>query len=305
MHGSIHEGMYVRSTDGVVSLAQDNSSRKIIVKDANPLAMGLLGITSSQMEEGLEIQKILPLRINEMISDFVEFIEGERDIGDVLSRVRNFTVINNIGNEIPVSLKILNREPYGRNARFDLLLRDLTIQLEFEAKRRSIVESLRGFEVLDEITGLPNRPSLLKELEMVTYFVGSRDINASFVIVEISQQNHLEESFGRLGSRAIRKSVAQRLKSALREGDSIGMLDSNRYGVILMDADKDSTMLAINRLRISVTSQPIAVMNTEFTAPRLAIGNCQISAGTTIDETLKRADESLTDSGRGVASNAA
>ena len=205
----------------------------------------------------------------------------------------------------PVSLKILNREPYGRNARFDLLLRDLTIQLEFEAKRRSIVESLRGFEVLDEITGLPNRPSLLKELEMVTYFVGSRDINASFVIVEISQQNHLEESFGRLGSRAIRKSVAQRLKSALREGDSIGMLDSNRYGVILMDADKDSTMLAINRLRISVTSQPIAVMNTEFTAPRLAIGNCQISAGTTIDETLKRADESLTDSGRGVASNAA
>lgn len=281
-----------RRNDVVISICQNNQTRSLALKDANEHAIELFGWNKEELLK-MDFRDILPVKIRTLVDDNLEFEDGMGDIGEVLSKVRGFAITAFDGREVPLSLKVLHGDPIDRLPRFDLLMHDNSIQSEVSKTRNEVKESLKGYEVIDEIIGLPSRVSFLKELEMVSFMVNNRGLEACLAIVEMDDRESMETNYGKQGTKAVFRSIGHNIRGNLREDDSIGVLSEKNYGIILMDASVNTLQPVLNRLRYKIGMQQVEVMDFQFPAPKVSMGYCQIKPGTKVDDIIKTAEQAL------------
>ncbi|MCG8561934.1 MAG: GGDEF and EAL domain-containing protein [Hyphomicrobiales bacterium] len=109
----------------------------------------------------------------------------------------------------------------------------------------------------DELTGQMNRIMLTEAVrDLLEEAIQTRKSGA-FIMASIANLNHINETYGfGLGDEVI-AIVGQRLRSCLRDGDSIGRYGSNKFGIVLQDAGLKEIDLVSGRLLEAVRESVI------------------------------------------------
>src|SRR5579883_1997805 len=153
-----------RSNDAVITICQDNDRKSIEIRGLNKPAEDVLGYPAGEVS-GQPLIRFLPARIQTLLSEYVEYENDGNDVGNVLSKVQSFCILNQQGREVAFRLKVLRSEALDKNACFRLILQDRIGVRKEEAFRAILRENFKGHEVLDPNTNLPDRNSLVKDLE--------------------------------------------------------------------------------------------------------------------------------------------
>jgi diguanylate cyclase (GGDEF)-like protein/PAS domain S-box-containing protein len=107
-------------------------------------------------------------------------------------------------------------------------LRDIT---ERKAQRRALEHQANH----DALTGLPNRPCLMRRTRQ-TLVTASRDRSpVAFLLLDLNRFREINDTLGHHTGDQILEKIALRLRSPLRSGDTIARLDGDEFAVLLPD----------------------------------------------------------------------
>jgi len=287
-----------RSNDAVVTICQNNSRKSIEITSINKAGEELLGYVSTDVV-GQELSSILPPRIATMLTEYVEFESGANDVGHVLAKVQSFSTMDKDGREHGYLLKVVRAEASVGNSTFELVLQDKTGVRKNVALREAIQESFRGHEVLDPKTGLPDRNSLVKDIELMGHYNKKSDLRSSFAILQLDHYDELLSQYGRPTCQEILSHIAQISKKSLRPDDVVGFVNYKRIGVLLMDTSLESARMAVNRLRWQVAAAPFVLPDKTGVGLSVSIVICRIGGRVGDKSVLESCDHALETLGAG------
>jgi diguanylate cyclase (GGDEF)-like protein/PAS domain S-box-containing protein len=244
-----------RSNDGVVTICQNNAAKSIEITAVNKPAEDLLGFSAQELV-GKNLFEILPPRIGEMLKEYVEFDMDANDVGQVLSKVQSFSTMSREGKETGFRLKVVRTESTGNTIFFELVLQDKTGLRKNEALRKAIQDNFKGHEVLDKTTGLPDRYSLGKDIELMGYYSNKGDVRSCFAVLQLDHYDELMSQYGRPACDEIVHHLAHVSRQSLRPDDIVGSVNYKRIGVLLIDTTIESARMAVNRLRWQIAANP-------------------------------------------------
>lgn len=281
-----------RKSDAVIMICQDNAKRVIEIGAINDVAERILGYKSEEISHK-SLFSILPSRLEESIRDMVEFVENGPDLAEVLNKLRNFTIKNKQGQEIPYNFKIVRSDTIDRNPLFQLVLVDEEVQKQKLVFRNVIHENFKGFEVVDQNTGQPNRASLIKDLELKLFHANSKDLVACFAVIEIDRFTEFCRIHGDEAGLQLHRHIAALTKNKLRFDDTIGSLSLHSIGVVLMETNNAAARMVFNRLRWSIVNTPFITPKNESVAFTVSIAFCRIEGNVKATDFLEKCEEYL------------
>lgn len=244
-----------RSNDAVVTICQNNTDKSIKIIDVNKPGEELLGYSAAELKDK-ELQHILPPRIAALLLEYVEYESDANDVGQVLSKVQSFSTIGKNGKETGYRLKIVRSDATATTIKFELILQDKNGLRKNEALRAAIRENFKGHQVLDPATGLPDRYSLAKDVELMGYYSNKSDIRSCFAVLQLDHYDELLSQYGRGVCQDIVKHIATLCRQSLRPDDVVGVMNFKRIGVVLIDTSLESARMTVNRLRWQIAANP-------------------------------------------------
>ena len=219
-----------RKTDAVFIVCQNNGAKAIEIIALNNQAVEITGFSANELV-GKNLAVILPQRIHSTLTEFIEYDSDHNDLLTVLNKVRNFAVKKANGSEQEFKLRIIRGESVDRNPWFHLVLVDEKELLRAEAFRKALQENFKGHEIIDEHSGLPNRLSVIRDLELITYHLRDKKIAASFAIVDINYHESLLAEYGQDISTQLYRHIGAICKQKLRTEDLVGSLSERSIGL--------------------------------------------------------------------------
>lgn len=186
------------------------------------------------------------------------------------------------GIEIARRVRSASRAPYlyiilltGRSSRADVLLAlragvdDLLpkpfdpelLVARLEVGRRVVEAEARSLgrpRGLDEVTGLEVRDAIVDQLAREAARCSRAGQPLSVALVDVLRLRSLNESEGRAAGDAALRSVAERLRAALREGDSLGRYGGDEFLVTLPGCDETGAARCAARLQRHVAAPPVS-----------------------------------------------
>jgi diguanylate cyclase (GGDEF)-like protein len=289
-----------RSNDGVVTICQNNAAKSIEIRELNATAADMLGHSSAELA-GQPLERILPPRIAELMKEYVEFGNDIQDVGVVLGKVQSFAVLGKDGKETGYRLKVVRAESTGSQITFKLVLQDKMGLRKNEALRTAIQENLRGHEVLDPDTGLPDRYSLGKDIELMGFYNSKSDLRTCFAILQVDHYDELFSQYGRPTCQAIVKHVASICRQNLRPDDVVGSVNYKRLGVLLLDTTPESARMVFNRLRWQIAANPFALPDRTTIGLSVSISFARVTGRVNDKHLVDDCSAALDELGAGVA----
>ncbi len=266
-----------RSNDAVVTIYQNNIAKTIKISDINKQAEELIGYSAGELV-GKSLEKILPGRIAALLKEYVEFEPDANDVGNVLSKVQSFSIVGKDSKEKVYRMKLVRAQSSNETMYFALVLHDTVGQRKNEALRKIIQENLKGHEALEGMTGLPDRGTLIKDIEVVARYCNSSDVLSCFAILQIDQYDELLAKYGNHQATGLLKHIAIIARQSLRPDDVVGHVNHRRIGVLLIDTLPESGRMVFNRLRWQIAANPYSMPDKTPVGISVSIGFCRIGA---------------------------
>lgn len=160
------------------------------------------------------------------------------------------------------------------------------------------VEAQRAIELLayhDSVTGLPNRWLLTDRLRQSIVFARREALKFHLLFIDLDNFKRINDSLGHAEGDVLLSEVGQRLRSAVRESDTVARTGGDEFVVLLASiADEDQARTAINKVR-AIFRRPFLLKGGEY----LVTASIGIAAyprdGATEDELLQHADTAMYD----------
>lgn len=289
-----------RSNDAVITICQNNTAKSIEIRDINKVAEEMLGHGNGDLA-GQPLVRILPPRIGELLKEYVEFDNDINDVGAVLSKVQSFSIMAKDGKEAGYRLKVVRAESTGNNIIFKLVLQDRMGLRKNEALRTAIQDNFKGHEVLDPDSGLPDRYSLGKDIELMGYYNSKSDLRTCFSILQIDHYDELFSQYGCPVCQAIVKHVAFICRQNLRPDDVVGSISYKRLGVLLLDTTPESARMVFNRLRWQIAANPFALPDRTTIGLSVSISFSRITGRVNDKALIDNCDNALDEMGANAA----
>jgi len=145
------------------------------------------------------------------------------------------------GTEIPVSQVIIaHRGPDGAIRFFSTIARDMRERKAYEARLQYLAN-------YDSLTGLPNRDLLGdRTLQAVTH-ARRAGRPAALLVLNLDRFKLVNESYSHGAGDALLRMVADRLKSAVREGDTVARLGGDAFAVLATDLARPDDAVSVAR----------------------------------------------------------
>jgi len=164
--------------------------------------------------------------------------------------------------------------------RFQLIIRDITEDIKLST--------------LDPLTDIYNRrfinAFLMKEIERSKRL----DRRFSVVISDIDNFKIINDSYGHLTGDIVLKAMARLITDTVRNLDVAGRYGGDEFMLILPDADNETALNIIERLRMNVENLEIQVLNGIKVRLTASFGIASFPQnGTSLDDLLVAADEKL------------
>jgi diguanylate cyclase (GGDEF)-like protein len=182
----------------------------------------------------------------------------------------------------------LNRQLEGKVDQLGASERDLKVLVE---QQRSTAHRLEWMATHDDLTGLPNRFSLVADLDQAIVEQGLD--STALLFIDLDNFKLINDSLGHPLGDSVLQTVAARLVDEIRPGDRVARFGGDEFLVLLTGLDADREPLAeANRLRQAI-SRPIHSATAElYVTASVGVTRPQPS-GSTGAELVRQADAAM------------
>ncbi len=165
------------------------------------------------------------------------------------------------GREVPVSaLFLAHHDPEGRIEFVSSVTRDISERKHYEAR-------LEYQATHDHLTGLPNRTLFLDRLELAIARGRRSHRSVAVLFCDVDHFKVVNDSLGHSAGDRLLVALADRLRSALRPGDTVARFGGDEFVILCDDMDHDHDAVTIaERVHAAVHEPPLTVENTEVFA---------------------------------------
>ena len=156
-----------------------------------------------------------------------------------------------------------------------------------------LVRRLRDQSRHDPLTGLPNRRALEHELRREWQRLQRSGEAFAVIALDLDHFKQVNDRHGHLAGDALLEQVAQRLRAAARETDTVARTGGEEFLVLMPQADTEGARVAAQRLREAVRERPFELEG-QHVPLTISLG---VSTAVQIDgdlqAVLRRADQAL------------
>jgi diguanylate cyclase (GGDEF)-like protein/PAS domain S-box-containing protein len=178
------------------------------------------------------------------------------------------------------------RGPTGEPLYYEGTVEDITAQYHYR-------QQLEYQATHDPLTGLPNRNLLQDRLQQVVRLANRRGTKGSLAFVDVDNFKLVNDSLGHGAGDKLLVEVARRLKSCLRDSDTVARYGGDEFVLILGDYDGlAETLHILHRIQDAI-AEPITLDGQEVRV------NCSIGVsifpddGVDLDVLLRHADAAM------------
>jgi diguanylate cyclase (GGDEF)-like protein/PAS domain S-box-containing protein len=145
------------------------------------------------------------------------------------------------GTEIPVSQVIIaHRAPGGDIRFFSTIARDMRERKAYEARLQYLAN-------YDPLTGLPNRDLLGDRTLQAVAHARRAGRPAALLVLNLDRFKLVNESYSHGAGDTLLRMVADRLRSAVREGDTVARLGADAFAVLATDLARPDDVVPVAR----------------------------------------------------------
>ncbi|EKO37457.1 MAG: diguanylate cyclase (GGDEF) domain-containing protein [Solidesulfovibrio magneticus str. Maddingley MBC34] len=123
-----------------------------------------------------------------------------------------------------------------------------------EAELREAHDALRQLAQTDALTGLSNRRHFLEQAQAVLEDLQAQGGRASLIMLDLDHFKRINDVHGHQAGDLALREAARHLRAALREGDVIGRLGGEEFGVLLPGLDSGEALAVARQLRRAVAA---------------------------------------------------
>jgi diguanylate cyclase (GGDEF)-like protein/PAS domain S-box-containing protein len=129
---------------------------------------------------------------------------------------------------------------------------DVTRRKEAELKLNYLADH-------DELTGLLNRRGSWQSLQRIHADSGRSRRSYALAIVDLDHFKQVNDTYGHAAGDSVLRSVAETLRSSVRESDWVGRWGGEEFVVVLPGASEVQALMALDRLRKTVGHRPVEI----------------------------------------------
>ncbi len=196
----------------------------------------------------------------------------------------NILLVRNDGMEVPVvhsAAPIRNRA--GLITGVVLVLHDVSRERQYAAK-------LSYQASHDALTGLINRTEFERRLGLALQSTAQLGRHHAVMYLDLDQFKVVNDTCGHAAGDQLMRQIAVLLQNCLREGDTLGRLGGDEFGVLLENCPADAAMRIADKLRQTVTDFHFAWAHLRFNIG-VSIGLVNVSDTLfTLAEVMRAAD---------------
>src|SRR5689334_11309405 len=171
--------------------------------------------------------------------------------------------------------------------------RELLVRaIQYSIERKRYQEQLEHQANYDALTGLPNRNLLRDRLKQAVH--SQRHARAiAVVFIDLDHFKFINDSLGHSAGDKLLQKMADRLRSAVRDGDTVSRLGGDEFILVLNDQhNEDIIFRAMQRIAGKV-NEPITIDGRELIVTCSAGISLYPQDGTDVDTLLKNADAAM------------
>ncbi|MGB4875109.1 MAG: EAL domain-containing protein [Candidatus Competibacter sp.] len=162
---------------------------------------------------------------------------------------------------------------------------DITEQKQAEQR----IEHLAYY---DALTDLPNRTLLAQRAELALALAARRDEELALLFLDLDRFKEVNDSLGHAEGDTLLVQVAARLKSLLRNSDTVCRLGGDEFVLLLPDAGRDGAPRVADKI-LAAFREPFTVAGHSLRVTVSVGAALYPHDGTTFDDLLKNADTAL------------
>ena len=171
--------------------------------------------------------------------------------------------------------------------------RDLLVRaMQYSIERKRYQEQLEHQANYDGLTGLPNRNLLLDRLRQAVF--AQRQVRSiAVVFIDLDHFKFINDSLGHNAGDRLLQQMAERLRSVVRDGDTVSRLGGDEFILILNDQQNEEVMFRAMQRIISKVSEPLSIDGRELVVTCSAGVSLHPQDGPDIETLLKNADAAM------------
>jgi diguanylate cyclase (GGDEF)-like protein len=141
----------------------------------------------------------------------------------------------------------------------------------------------------DVLTGLPNQRAFRERLEDEVARARRHGRPLTIALIDIDRFRELNDRVGLESADRILEEVGSLLRRVVREEDVVARMGGDEYGMIFMECDRHEALIMSERVRRTVAEAALR----HHQRATVSIGLCDLEAGASADELLRRAGAAL------------
>jgi diguanylate cyclase (GGDEF)-like protein/PAS domain S-box-containing protein len=267
------ELMYEYSPTGI--LVADAGGK---VVDFNPSEQHLLGYHRDDLV-GKPVEQFVAAK------DRQRFLQALEKAGQNIESEIEVDIIHRSGQSVPILRKI--HAYYENDSLTGFIIHSIDI-----TERRHLIEQLRRQAETDQMTGLRNRRSFLKQADHSVRYARRYGSELALLFVDLNKFKEANDTYGHDAGDRIIISVAERIRSSVRDTDLAARLGGDEF-VILLSGDRVDTRSYAERLHHAII-QPIEFGSEMISSIGASIGVARFPEdGEDLDSLMKLADQAM------------
>jgi diguanylate cyclase (GGDEF)-like protein/PAS domain S-box-containing protein len=131
-------------------------------------------------------------------------------------------------------------------------------------ERKKLEEEIRSMANHDSLTGLPNRRLFM---ELIRYGLAEAHRNRKkigFLFLDLDRFKGVNDSLGHEAGDDLLKTVAERLKTAVRKADTVARIGGDEFSILLTDIDCPADIIEIVRKILAALRDTCFIAGKEF-----------------------------------------
>ncbi len=161
------------------------------------------------------------------------------------------------------------------------------------SQRQALEDQLTRQALTDSLTGLPNRALLRDRLDTAVARLDRNPGLAAVMMLDMDRFKVVNDSLGHDAGDEMLTQVADRIRSAVRLGDTVGRVGGDEFVVVAEDFDDTSDVVFLADRIIEAVSAPLELLGLEL-HPSASVGIAVATdSSTSADKLLRDADLSM------------
>jgi two-component system, cell cycle response regulator len=144
---------------------------------------------------------------------------------------------------------------------------------------------------LDDLTGIPNRKSILATLQEESFRARRTNQPLSLIIFDLDNFKSVNDTFGHAAGDVVLRDAAKVIQGIIRDRDCIGRYGGDEFLVLLSNSSRANACIIAERIRAEVEKHPFVYEGKKISVT-LSLGLAFLDDSMqSVDDLVKRADE--------------